>query len=618
VRIKARTVAAVTAIGVLATAILAGAAFAQDASDGGDEPVTFIVGYTQPANTYNPIRAILTQEYEAFSITYPMLFNFDLDTLVAAADRGSLAAELPTTDNGGISADGLTYTIKIRDGMTWSDGEPMTAHDVAYTYNMILDENFSAFTNYLPFVESITAPDDTTLVWKTTKPSVAPLLPPYIYILPEHIWGQLGGKDAIKAFKNFPDPVGSGPFKLVDWQKGESMTFEKVPNSYAGDPAIDTVIFQNFQNTETMVQALRQGTIDFAESIPSELFDSLKDDPNITTNVGSGLSYVHFSFNQCFVQDYCRAPGSVADPQPAVKDLRVRTAVAMAINKQELVDRVLRGYGVPGTTMVGPSAAYWHWDPGDETIPWDIPGANQILDDAGYADSDGDGVRNMPDGGENLVWKFVLPNDNKDRVRAAELISGWLKQIGITANPEVVSSAKMNDVWYANDYDVMSWGWGPDPDPDFILSAYTTDQCGIWSDNCWSNKEYDKLYVKQQTARSQEERREIMYRMQEIFYEDVSQIILWNDNDLQAYRSDRWEGFVFEPAPDENGNGGSILYQSGLHSYLTIKPKTGAGTSTSSGGGVSAGIWIAILAGIAIVVVAVVMARRRRPDDDLE
>jgi peptide/nickel transport system substrate-binding protein len=610
--------AAVTVIGVLATAILAGTAFAQDASDGGDEPITFIVGYTQPPNTMNPLRAILTQEYEALSMMYPLLFNFDKDTLVATADEQSLAAELPTADNGGISADGLTYTIKIRDGYTWSDGEPMTAHDVAFTYNLILDERFTAFTNYLPYVEEISAPDDTTLIWTTTRPSVAPFVPPWISILPEHIWGALGDKDAIRAFQNYPDPVVAGPFTVTDWQKGESMTMEKVPNSYAGEPNVDRVIFQFFQNTETMVQALRQGTIDFAEQIPADLFDSLADDANITRNIGAGLSYSHFSFNMCIVQPHCSEPGSESNQQPAVNDLTVRRAVAMAINKDQLVERILKGYGSPGTTMIGPTQAFWHWDPAADAIPWDIPGANQLLDDAGYADSDGDGVRNMAGGGENIEWKFVLPNDNQDRVKAAQLIQGWLAQIGISVEPTVVTTAKMNDVWLANDFDVMSWGWGPDPDPDFILSAYTTDQCGVWSDNCWSDEEYDELYKQQQSASSPEERQQIIYRMQQIWYDSVNAIVLWNDSDLQAYRSDRWEGFVPQPTPDADGNGGSLLYQYGLHSYMNIRPVAGSsGTSTTSGGGASVGIWIAILAAIVIVIVAVVLMRRRRDDEDM-
>jgi peptide/nickel transport system substrate-binding protein len=612
-------VAVITVIGVLTTAILTGTALAQDADDAGDEPITFIVGYTQPPNTVNPMKGILTQEYEVSKMMYPLLFNFDRDSLVATADEQSLAAELPSPENGGVSADGLTYTIKIRDGYTWSDGVPITAHDVAFTYNLIIDERFSNLLNYLPYVDEISAPDDTTLIWKTTRPSVAPFVPPWIAIVPEHIWGELGDKTAIKAFDNYPDPVVAGPYTLTDWQKGESMTLEKVPGSYAGEPFIDRVIFQFFQNTETMVQALQQGTIDFAEQIPADLFDSLEGDPNITRIIGAGIQYSHFSFNQCFVQKYCSQPNSLADPQPAVKDVTVRTAVAMAINKDQLVDRVLKGYGSPGDTMISPTQAFWRWDPGDEEVAWDIDGANQLLDDAGYADSDEDGIRNMPGGGENLEWEFVLPNDNTARVRAADLISGWLNQIGISAEPTVLTVGKMTDVWYANDYDVQMWGWGPDPDPDFILSTFVTNQCGVWSDTCWSDPAYDKLYKEQQSARSPEERQAIIHEMQQIWYRDLPQIVLWNDSDLQAYRSDRWEGFQFEPAVDENGNGGSVLYQYGLHSYMTIRPLAGGagGSSTTSGGGISAGVWIAILVAAIIVVGVVVLMRRRRSDEDL-
>ena len=137
-----------------------------------------------------------------------------------------LATEIPTKENGGLSEDGLTWTIKIRDDAVWSDGEPLTAKDIAFTYNLVLDQNWSNFTNYLPFTDSIEATDDTTLVWKTTKPSIAPLIPPWIYILPEHIWGGMS-KDEIKKFENFdPDtgaPVTSGPFQHGGVEQGRGL-----------------------------------------------------------------------------------------------------------------------------------------------------------------------------------------------------------------------------------------------------------------------------------------------------------------------------------------------------------------------------------------------------------
>jgi peptide/nickel transport system substrate-binding protein len=608
------TITAALALSVVASIMLGETASAQTEAP---KQLTFVIGYTQPPNTMNPLKAILTQEYEILQMEYPLLFGFDKDTLVATTDPmgGGLAAELPSKENGGISSDGSTYTIKIRDDRQWSDGVPITAGDVAFTYNLILDDGFSNFANYLPFTDSITAPDDTTLVWKTTKPTVAPFIPPYIFILPEHIWSKLGDKTEIRAFENYPDAVVAGPYTVTDWQKGESVTLDRAPGTYEGIGSLDRVIFKFFTNTETMVQALKQGDIDFAEQVPASLFDTLQDDPNIARVAASGRSYSHVSFNLCFTQAYCHKAGSESAGDPVFADINVRKAVAMAINKDEIVERVLRGYGSPGATPVAPSQAFWYWDPGSETIPWDIPGANALLDNAGYADTDGDGIRNAPDG-HNLDWTYTVPSDDEDRIKATELISGWLKQIGIKATPKVVTTAKMNDVWLANDYDIYSWGWGPDPDPDFILSTYTSNQCGVWSDTCWSNQEYDKLYREQQTPDSLEQRQQIITKMQELWYRDIPQVVLWYTNDLQAYRSDRWSGFVQQPAP-EGDEQGSVLYQYGLYSYLSITPKTAAAGTQTGSGGVSAVVWIAILVAAIVIIGAVMFIRRRTSDEDL-
>ena len=176
--------------------------------------------------------------------------------MAARPGRATSPRRSTTTENGGLSADGLTWTIKIKPGLKWSDGEPLTANDVAYTYNLILDDNFSAFTNYLPFTDSITAQDDTTLIWKTTKPSIAPLIPPWIYILPEHTWSEFKDKDAVKAYSGFPDQVTSGPFRVTQWNKDEDWTLTKNANWWGTEPTIDRVIFKKYSNEETMVQDL--------------------------------------------------------------------------------------------------------------------------------------------------------------------------------------------------------------------------------------------------------------------------------------------------------------------------------------------------------------------------
>ena len=152
--------------------------------------------------------------------------------------------------------------------------------------------------------------------------------------------------------------------------------------SLEGAPTLDRVIFKRYTNPETMVQDLRAGEIDFAESIPVELFRSLEGQEGIQTNVGGSFSFSQMSFNQCFTQKACED----STGHPALRDVEVRQAIEMAIDKENLVERVLGGYGTPGTTIVVPTAKFWHWaPPEDEALPdGDIEAANAKLDAAGY------------------------------------------------------------------------------------------------------------------------------------------------------------------------------------------------------------------------------------------
>jgi len=629
--------------GVLAAAIavmaMASAASGQSASTP-EKKLTFIVGSTNDIETVNPLRAIETPEYEIIGMEYDMLFNFSLDNMQAAP---GLATELPTKENGGLSSDGLTWTMHIRDGVKWSDGQPLTAHDIAFTYNMIITLGFSALASYFPFVDSITAPDDTTLVWKTTKPTMSPLMPPWVYILPEHTWSQLlpvsledlSGLDAearkaaiakdkteLRTYPDFPDAVTSGPFRLVEWNKNEDWTLEANKDYWGGSPTIDEVVVKVYKNAETMVQDLKQGAIDFAEAIPANLFGSLQNQPGITRNVGSAFAFDQMSFNMCNASDPNACPHCKSHPgtgNPALLDLNVRRAIAMAIDKQALVTRVLEGYGTPGATVVPPGATFWHWDPGTDAIPFDIPGANQVLEQAGYTDTDNNGIRNDPKTGEDLKFRMILRSDSPDTTAMGKLIVGWVKQIGIQLMPVSYTDAKLIDAWFANDYDTYIWGWGPDPDPDFILSTYTAGQCGVWSDTCFSDPTLNQLYEEQRTTIDPDERKAVIVQMQQIIYEQIPEIVLEYGNDLQAYRSDRWTGFVHQPKPDSQGRGGSILYMynpsTPAFSYITIRPVSAeAGTVTSTG--IPAWVW-GLVAGVILVIVAGVgLARRRRPEEE--
>ena len=119
--------------------------------------------------------------------------------------RAGLATEWESSE------DGLTWTITTRDGVTWHDGEPFTAEDIEFTFNTILENETGSFIDYFPNVESIEAVDDNTLVWKATEPTIAPVIPPWVYILPKHIWEPLGGYADMRNYANFPDTIGTDP-----------------------------------------------------------------------------------------------------------------------------------------------------------------------------------------------------------------------------------------------------------------------------------------------------------------------------------------------------------------------------------------------------------------------
>jgi peptide/nickel transport system substrate-binding protein len=604
IRTTRRRGATAVLIGALVTAVaslaMAGTALAQSESSSAQakKKVVFTVGSTNDAITFNPMFMIETPEYNTVDLVYDKLLSWSQKDFTTTPD---LATDWSQSD------DGLTWTFTIRDDATWQDGTPLTAHDIASTFNWILGQGVGNFIDYFPFTEEgdITAPDDTTLIWKTSEPTSAPIYPPYVYVMPQSVLSKYKDKADFRSWKGFPDTLGSGPFKLVEWSRGDFWRLEANPDYYGGAPHIDEIDFRVFQNEEAMVQALKQGDIDFADDISSNAFDTLQNDPNITTNVGNASAFTQMSFNQCTdAQPYCKKTGF--NHSPATTDPQFRLAVEYAIDRDTLVDRVKLGYASPGWTVI-PSPK-WHVDP-ENTISFDPDKAKQILDAAGYKDTDGDGVREFPNG-DPLELRFIVRTEAPETVTAGEFIKEWLADVGIRLKTEAVNDNKLTDVWYSNDYDMYIWGWGVEPDPNFQLSTYTSSQCGVWSDTCYSNPQYDELFKQQQRSTSVEERANIVDQMQQIVYNDRPELVLWYDNYLQAYRSDRWTGFV--PQPEGQG---TILFQYGHYSDLDIRPKTNAAGTTSSGG-VPVWVWIAVAA-VAIIVIAVALSRRRREEEDV-
>ena len=240
-----------------------------------------------------------------------------------------------------------------------------------------------------------------------------------------------------------------------------------------------------------MIQALRNGEVDFADGLKPQLVASVEDIPNVTLQHVVSDWWLNLAFN-------FGGQGPEADPLPALHDITVRHAIAMAIDKQAIADKVYQGTAAPGDTIIRPASAFWHLDiPAEDELAYDPGAATSMLEEAGYVDSDGDGVREDPETGEPLELLVPASQDTGGAVEAGELIVGYLEQIGIQVELRPVSDGKMNDYWGAGNFDAYIWYWSGDPDPNYQLFVFTSDQCGAWSDGCWQDPTFDALYEEQ-------------------------------------------------------------------------------------------------------------------------
>jgi len=559
------------------------------------------VGLTQDCDSLNPFVAWSVTAAEFERLNYNLLVGYNPDF----SPRPDLAAELPTKENGGISADGKTWTFKLRHGVTWQDGVPFTAKDVAFTYNYIIKNNLWVFTMYTTGIKRAVALDDYTVQFQLKYPK-ADMLRLLVPIVPEHIWSKVSPKAAGNTYPNNPPLIGTGPFQLVEAKKKAYYIFKANKQYFGGAPKIDEVIFQIYENPDNMVADLRSGTLDVANDIPQAQFKSLAGAKNLTAIKGAIESERYFD-ELCF-NTYS---GSASLGNPVLRDVKFRQALSWAVDKNTLVKVAYGGYAVPGSSIVVPGSEY-AWQPSpSEAFGFDLSKASALLDAAGYKLS-ASGQRLDKQGKPIVLRLWARTEDVRSQVDA-KLIAGSFGKLGITVKISVRDEGaicdglyNMKGNTYAPDYDMYIWGWSQNPDPDYILGVFTTDQINGWNDCCFSNAEYDKLFVEQSRELDPAKRAALVQRMQQIFYDAAPYVVLCYKNYLQAYNSAKWEGWVASPPKN-----GLVLYTTfNVDSYVKVHPKSAtAGTSSSSATGLIVGIIAAVVVAVAV---AVVVLRRRR------
>jgi peptide/nickel transport system substrate-binding protein len=619
-----RLLAAAAAGSLLLGVTLAGTAAATDsASPSPSGKVVFTVGMTEDIDSANPFTGIAAVSYEIFQMEYPTLTEYDAGDFHIVPGLAESWQE---------SADHTTWTYKIRTGLTWSDGAPLTAKDAAYSFNRVINGQYER-TNYGSYVDNITkavATDDTTLVLTVKKPS--PIMEKLlVYIIPEHIWKSIDEK-AVKSFPNEGTPssptVGSGPFTMVERKVGQFIRMQANPSFYRGKPAVDEVVFKIYKNQDALGQALKKGEIDFADSLESNVFKSLQEQPGITT-----LSATYSGFNElAFNTGAALADGTaIGDGNPLLKDKALRQALSWAVDKQAMVDKVLGGGGTPGTTIVPPMYANLHLDPAN-AASYDPEKAKSLLDAAGYK-AGADGIR-ADSKGNRLSFRLFGRTDSSgnNSQKAVQFLKGYLSAVGVEVKTKMIASDNLTTLIGEGKFDMFEWGWVVEPDPNYQLSTFTCanrsykDGDSIYanlSDSFYCNPAYDALFAQQSVETDTAKRTEIVKQMQQMLYDDAPYIVTYYYDNPEAYRSDRFTGFVNQPSPK-----GAMLFQYGTWSYESIKPVTadstpspgttiGQGTSTPAASSTN---WLAIIGVGALILVAlvvgIVLGRGRNRDLD--
>jgi peptide/nickel transport system substrate-binding protein len=505
------------------------------------------IGTINYIDSFNPFHYIENQAFNGFVMLYPQLVQYDFQ-------NGEYVLVGDYADSWDTSADGKTWTFHLKSGGKWSDGQPLTAEDFAWTINTTVkyaSGPTAVMASALPRVKSAEATDPTTLVIHYGAPvgnALAQL--EQLFVVPEHVWKQFATGDGkeLKTYRPEADissMVTGGAFRLKSYEKKGTTAFIPDPNYWGEKPSYEAVALTYYTNADSMIADMKQGNVDWVDQVPFNAVDVLKKDSSIVVQQIPGAETTNITWNSNPRKDTNR---ELLDPQ-------VKKALSMCVDRDKVIEVVFNGYAEKVESLPGHISLYENKDLGP--LEFNCDSGNQMLDQLGYQKGS-DGIRMVPatkdQPAHKMEYRIMTPTSTDFNInREFEIVKEGFANAGVQVTQWVGGDSTAayaiettdncdaaKSIGYTG-WDIAMWDWVGYIDPDAMLSYVTKDQWCSWSDTGWDNPEYDALYKKQQTTTNADERAKIIQQMEQMIWDNFIYTQLVEEQYIDAH-TNQWDG----------------------------------------------------------------------------
>ena len=442
--------------------------------------------------------------------------------LLLQNDKGEwipdLATVVPTSENGGISGDGLTITYRLKPNLKWQDGQSLSARDVQFTFDFIMrNRGRVAWREGYEKIQSIAAPDDSTVIIRLSEPYA------YVYhlfpnVLPRHRSADFADTQT----QNFNRlPVGSGPFILKEWRRGDALVFAPNPLYHQGRPLLEALTYKFVTDRQIVLSQLKIGEVDIVNNIGFDQLDQVRAVTGVNTFITTGTIWEHLDFNLDL---------------PLFADLRVRQAIALSIDRRDLIEKTLKNAAFPAYTDVHPLS--WAYLALPHQPVRNLQQAKELLTASGWKPGY-DGIQTLA--GRRLSFTLLLPDGDKPRLAVAEAIALQLREAGIEMRVQrIAAKTFFGDILPARRFEAVLFAWvnSSEPNPyDFWHSRRIpgAGNRGVGKNYAgWKLAEVDALLENEQRTRNQDSRRDLLRRLQEKLVAETPIIPLYYRAEIAA------------------------------------------------------------------------------------